>query len=169
MITVAHSVELCEKLFLLKDDFFFIFAASAQQLIITSDIFHRNAVPAIKMSSVARGDIHQQFAKCSLTYSYLSSRGLGAGGGAHPSCCPHPLTLPYRYTLLYICIVHELCSRTVGEYYLRWPKFRPISSKGAGEKKSCPEEFVAEFCQKGPKKFLKEFPSVTEMINTQRQ
>jgi hypothetical protein len=27
----------------------------------------------------------------------------------------------------------------------RWPKFRPKSSKGAGEKISWPEEFVAEF------------------------
>ncbi len=38
-------------------------------------------------------------------------------GEAHiPLAAPTPLTLPY--TLLYICTVHELCSRTVGEYRL---------------------------------------------------
>jgi hypothetical protein len=31
----------------------------------------------------------------------------------------------------------------------RWPKFQPKSSKGAGEKKSWLEDFVAEFCRKG--------------------
>ncbi len=43
--------------------------------------------------------------------------GGGGGGGAHPPAAPNqrpPLTLPY--TLLYICTVHELGSRTVGEY-----------------------------------------------------
>ncbi len=38
--------------------------------------------------------------------------GGGGAGGA-----PTPLTLPY--TLLYICTVHKLYSRTVGEYRLR--------------------------------------------------
>jgi hypothetical protein len=58
------------------------------------------------------------FAKCSQTYSYLSGR-VGGGGGGRPASLlmPHPLTLPY--TLLYICTVHELYSRTVGEYRLR--------------------------------------------------
>jgi hypothetical protein len=34
-----------------------------------------------------------------------------------PPAAPTPLTL--LYTLLYICTVHELCSRTVGESLLR--------------------------------------------------
>jgi hypothetical protein len=59
-------------------------------------------------------------AKCSQTYSYLLGRvGGEGGGGVHPSCGPAPLTLPY--TLLYIYTVHELCSRTVGEYLLWGP------------------------------------------------
>jgi hypothetical protein len=47
----------------------------------------------------------------------------------------------------------------------RWRKFRPKSSKGAGNKKSWPEEFMAEFwpnfgrilakvVEKGPKKIF---------------
>jgi hypothetical protein len=54
------------------------------------------------------------------TVTCRAGLGVGAGGGAHPSCCPHP---PYPdvhvNTLLYICTVHELCSRTFGEYRLR--------------------------------------------------
>jgi hypothetical protein len=43
--------------------------------------------------------------------------GWGRGEACIPPAAPTPLTLPY--TLLYICTVHELCSRTVGEYRLR--------------------------------------------------
>ncbi len=43
--------------------------------------------------------------------------GWGQGEACIPPAAPTPLTLPY--TLLYICTVHELCSRTVGEYRLR--------------------------------------------------
>ncbi len=44
------------------------------------------------------------------------SWGWGRGEAHIPPAAPTPLTLPY--TLLYICTVHELCSRTVGEYRL---------------------------------------------------
>jgi hypothetical protein len=53
------------------------------------------------------------FAKCSQTYSYLGW-GWRWGEARIPPAAPTPLTLPYM--LLYICTVHELCSRTVGEY-----------------------------------------------------
>jgi hypothetical protein len=42
--------------------------------------------------------------------------GWGRGEARIPPAAPTPLTLPY--TLLYIRTVHELCSRTVGEYRL---------------------------------------------------
>jgi hypothetical protein len=42
--------------------------------------------------------------------------GWGRGKACIPPATPTPLTLPY--ILLYICTVHELCSRTVGEYRL---------------------------------------------------
>jgi hypothetical protein len=58
------------------------------------------------------------FTKCSQTYSYLLGRvgGWGQGEACIPPAAPTPLTL--LYTLLYNCTVHELCSRTVGEYRL---------------------------------------------------
>ncbi len=42
--------------------------------------------------------------------------GWRRGEARIPPAAPTPLTLPY--TLLYICSVHELCSRTIGEYRL---------------------------------------------------
>jgi hypothetical protein len=41
--------------------------------------------------------------------------------------------------------------------FARWPKFRTKSSKGAGEKKSWSEEFVAKFWQNFAEKGLKKF------------
>ncbi len=58
-----------------------------------------------------------KFAKCSQTYSYLLGT-VGGGRARIPPAAPTPLTLPY--TSLYTCTVPELCSRTVGEYRLRW-------------------------------------------------
>jgi hypothetical protein len=52
----------------------------------------------------------------------------------------------------------------------RWPKFRPKSSKGAEEKKSWLEEFVAEFwpnfAEKGPKKFLERISFLAELFSS---
>jgi hypothetical protein len=44
-----------------------------------------------------------------------------------------------------------------GSSIARWPKFRPKSSKGAGEKKCWPEELVAEFWPKFAEKRAKKF------------
>jgi hypothetical protein len=46
--------------------------------------------------------------------------GWGRGEACIPPAALTPLTLPD--TSLYICTVHELCSRTVGEYRLREPR-----------------------------------------------
>jgi hypothetical protein len=54
----------------------------------------------------------------------------------------------------------------------RWPKFRQNSSQGAGEKKSRPEEFLAEFWPnftRSGRKGAKEDPYFTVMTKTQRQ
>jgi hypothetical protein len=71
----------------------------------------------------SRGDIQQEFAnkvREMFTDTQLPVRqawGWGRGEARIPPAAPTPLTLPY--TLLYICTVQELCSRTVGEYRLR--------------------------------------------------
>jgi hypothetical protein len=45
----------------------------------------------------------------------------GGGGGKRASLLLSPTLLTLPYMLLYICTVHELCSRTVGEYRHRCP------------------------------------------------
>ncbi len=55
------------------------------------------------------------FAKCSPSLvTCVGGWGWGRGEARIPPASRTPLTLPYM--LLYICTVHELCSRTVGEY-----------------------------------------------------
>ncbi len=108
------------------------------------------------------------FAKCSQTYSYLLGKVGGGGGGRRASL----LLPPPPYPAVHFT-VHLYSSRTLFANCC-WilPQVAEIPTnklKRGRRKKSWPEEFVAEFCQKGPKTFLKEFPSVTKMINTQRQ
>ncbi len=71
---------------------------------------------------VAGGYIHQQFANfvremfTDVQLPVRQGGEWGRGEARIPPAAPTPLTL--SYTLLYIYTVHELCSRTIGEYRL---------------------------------------------------